>query len=403
MGSIGSTMAAGEGASWLVVGGLAAVVALQSPLGCLPDGADPIATPEQRALLEGVGPEVVVPTLTAFRQAAGDLEVAIDAWASGGGDTARTEAREPFLRALAAWQEAEVLQFGPMGSSAAAAGGADLRDEIYSWPTINPCRVDQETVEDEFGAPSFFEGNLVNVYGLDALEHLLFYDQATNDCPNQIGINAEGTWGALGPAGIDALRAAYAAAILADVLATTDALIETWDPARGDFGANLARPDRPGSPYEDAHHALNDVFAALFYVEVVTKDLKLAEPLGLNGCTSACDERVEGWISRSSAASIAANLRGFVRLFTGGSEGGFDDLLQEAGHGDLSARILENAEAAIAAADAIDRPLDTLIVTDRDVVVALYDALKAVTDDVKGDLVTVLELEIPNEASGDND
>ena len=34
------------------------------------------------------------------------------------------------------------MQLGPAGSSLSAVAGADIRDEIYSWPTINPCRID---------------------------------------------------------------------------------------------------------------------------------------------------------------------------------------------------------------------------------------------------------------------
>ena len=35
-------------------------------------------------------------------------------------------------------------QLGP-AASALTTGGEGLRDEVYSWPTVNPCRVDQET------------------------------------------------------------------------------------------------------------------------------------------------------------------------------------------------------------------------------------------------------------------
>ncbi len=80
-----------------------------------------------------------------------------------------------------------------------------------------------------------------------------------------------------------------------------------------------------------------------------------------------------------------------------------DDLLAEIGHGDLSDEVLANTDAAIAVAAGLEGPLDELIESQPEQVEALHAALKGVTDILKGDLVTVLVLTVPGEASGDND
>ena len=80
---------------------------------------------------------------------------------------------------MAVWQQLELLQVGPAGLMGTVAGGDSLRDAIYSWPTVNTCRVDQESARRGFlnlGAA------LVNVRGLDALEHLLFTTSADHTC-----------------------------------------------------------------------------------------------------------------------------------------------------------------------------------------------------------------------------
>ena len=59
-----------------------------------------------------------------------------------------TPANVANVATMAAWQELEGLQIGPAGSSLSTIGGQDLRDEIYSYPNVNRCRSDQETVEE---------------------------------------------------------------------------------------------------------------------------------------------------------------------------------------------------------------------------------------------------------------
>lgn len=393
-------MESGRSASWLVLGGLVVGVLAQPTIGCLPEETG--SSPQQVGdLLSVVGPEVVLPRLQRLDAALTQLEAAVGTWQQEGAD-ARLGAREAFGEAMLVWQELEVMQIGPAASSLTAIAGADLRDEAYSWPTVNPCRVDQETVVGSWSGADFFELNLVNTYGLDALEHLL-YAGDDNACPGQVDINAEGTWDALGPQGVDAQRAAYAGVVVGGLQGVHASLVEAWDPAAGDLSGQLAEPGSGGSAFASEQEAINALFDALFYLELVTKDRKLAEPLGLQDCSVDCEQLVEGLSSGLSTAWLAANLRGFRALFTGGGVGGFDVLLDEVGHADLAARMLDNTDAALALIEAESRPLDALVLEDRPAAEAMYEALKAVTDDLKGDLATVLSLQLPNEAAGDND
>jgi predicted lipoprotein len=299
------------------------------------------------------------------------------------------------------WQELEVMQIGPKASSLTAVGGEDLRDEIYSWPTVNPCRIDQVVANGEWLADDFFELNLVNAYGLGGVEQALF-GADENVCPSQIDINANGTWDALGPAGVAANRAAYAGAMAAEARALTATLLEAWAPGGGDWSGAMSAG--AAGPYGGDAAALNAVFDALFYLEIRTKDRKLAMPLGLRDCVeAACPEAVEALPSGASRAAIAANLRGFRRLFTGEAGAGMDDLLAERGEGALSDELLTRLDAAIALTESDETPIDAALATDRASVEALHDAVKGVADLLKGDVATVLTLTVPAEAAGDND
>lgn len=392
--------------SWLLLSALLAG-ALVQPLACDKDPEPSAASEALKAMLAEVGPQTVIPALQRAETAAGAMIAAASAWSDAersGSDPeqARLAAQQAWVSLMEAWQEAELHQIGPSGSSLTALGGRDLRDEIYSWPTVNPCRVDQETVYGDYASPSFFEGTLVNAYGLDALETLLYSEPGVNACPSQVDINADGTWDALGD--IQQRRADYALVVAGGVADTLSELLSAWDPASGDFSGEVARAGEGSATYGAPEEALNAVFDALFYLELSTKDRKLGRPLGLVDCSgTSCVSEVESPLAGLSQRWIAANLRGFRALYAGGEGAGMDDLLREIGSGDLADEMLSALDAADAAAAALSVPIDEAALGDRQPAIDLFDAVKAVTDLLKEDIAVVLVLQVPSEAAGDND
>lgn len=395
--------AAGDRGSWGLLAALA-LLALAQPLACDKDrGGDTGVSAALDAALAQVGPGVVLPALAQATADAESLNAALELWQANPQDAAlREAAQSAWVTAMRSVQVLEVLQVGPGGSSLTAVGGEDRRDAIYSWPTINPCQVDQVTVDGGWDEPDFFTTNLVNVFGLDALEQLLFSGE-DNSCPGQVDINTDGSWDALGPAGVQERRAAYAAALGAEVEAQLRALALRWDPAGGDW-SRLLRAQDTDSPYESPQQALNGVYDALFYLELITKDRKLGQPLGLADCSAPpCDEDAEHQPSGKAIGAITANLEGFSALYRGGDGAGLDDLLVELGHEALDGQIRSALDAAIAQSTGFDGTLVDALSTDPEAVEALYAAVKAVTDLLKSDLATVLVLQVPAEAAGDND
>lgn len=395
--------AAGSARSWLALGGLAAGGLAWQACGVPGKGTgDTALAAAVSDALAAVGPSVVLPTLAEAKASVTALEAAVADWQASGDPADKAVAQDAWREAMHVWQRVEVMQVGPAASSLTAVGGADVRDEVYSWPTTNPCRVDQETVAGGYADAGFFDENLVNAYGLDALETVLFGSD-DNACPGQVDINRDGTWAALGSDGVDASRADYAEVMVGDVADRIAALEQTWSPSGGDFSGQLALTN-PATPYESEQDALNAVFDALFYLETRTKDRKLAQPLGMRDCAEdKCPDDVELTLSGAGLDAIVANLEGFRLMFTGGDDIGLDDVLVELGHGDLAADIVAGTDAALVAADAVQGPLSEAVVDRPEQVQALHDAIKAVADLLKGDLATVLALEIPQEAAGDND
>lgn len=317
------------------------------------------------------------------------------------------ELKKAWLAANASWQVAEVFRFGPAARSADADPGAqELRDQIYAWRFGGRCPVETALANEVYASPSF-GSSLINNRGLGAAEYLLFYSGTDNECPDYSAINAMGTWAALGPTEIISRKRAYAAAIAADVLANTEKLITAWDPAGGKFRKQLTDP--ANGVYKDEQVALNAVFFGMFYIEKEVKDYKIGIPVGANAeCVSGlCPEAIESRYANVSTANIRRNFVGFRRLFQGcGAQNrglGFDDWLDAVGATDLRMRMLTALDGAQAAIDGLDPQLEVSITAHTDRVLDFYAALKALTDLIKSEFVSVLDLELPAGAGTDND
>jgi predicted lipoprotein len=342
-----------------------------------------------------------------FRAAADELKAATKVAAATPDPQSREAARAAWLKAIGIWEQAEIVRVGPAGP-VSLPGGQGLRDSVYSWPLVSRCLVEQTIVAKTYESPTFPKTALINVRGLAAVEYLLFYEGTDNACSASASINAMGTWAAIDAGELAARKAAYAEVVAADVAEKALALEAAWDPASGNFAAALAGAGGEGSPFESVSLALNAVSDGLFYIEKEVKDLKLGRPLGLVDCAAAsCPEAVESLYAKRSRDHLRNNIEGFRRVFEGcdeASKGGFDDLLTSVGAGDLASRMKSDIASALAAADAVGNPdIAAALSSDRKSVEALHGAAKAITDALKTEFVTVLDLEIPKVVEGDND
>lgn len=387
--------------TWTALAGLA-LIGLGIEAGCAPDQSDKDQLSDEardalQGMLEDAWPEVISLHLDAARAATVSLTDATTAWsAEPTSSDARTEAQTAWRTALAAWQEAELMQLGPAGDSLKVVGGESLRDEIYSWPLTNPCIVDQRTVRGEYAEAGFFDDVLVNSTGFDALETLLFSEPNTHVCPSQVLKDRD--WEALGAEGIAQARADYAGVLADQIIVNIDTIVSGWE---NGFGADLASAGTEGSTFPAQLEAANAIYDALFYLETRVKDRKLGWPLGLKPCgEDSCMDEIETPLSGDSPTWLASNLVGFRALFTGGDGLGMTDLLASVGHEDLANEVIANLDEADAAVAEIDASFDTV---DSGKLAAAHAAVKKVTDLLKSDIATVLTLQVPSEAAGDND
>ena len=370
-------------ASWGIVVGIG-VLALARPACGPPEGKAP-TDDTLTAVLAQTGPGAVEPALALAASSADELIDAANAWAAAPDDA--TAAQDAWRATMAAWQRVEVMQIGPLGSSLTVLGGQDIRDQVYSWPTVNPCAVDQQTVAGEWVQPDFFATHLVNVYGLAALETLLFSPAGENVCPSQVDINASGSWDALGPAAIQQNRADYAVVLAAGVAERIRFAQSEWTAYEAEFESG-------------GQDSLNAIFDALFYIETRTKDDKLGGPIGRYDCgATSCLGFVETPLAGGSNVWLAENLVGFRALYLGGDGVGLDDLLIANDHADIADAMSAALDVADSAAAAVTEPIGDATPE----ALALHDALDGVGTLLKSEIAPALVLQVPAEAAGDND
>lgn len=368
---------------------------------------------DRQALLRSYTLNVVLPTLSGFEADAnalvGATSALAEATATGSADDGDwTAARDAWRDAMQSWQILEVLQLGPAGAASLRVGGRGVRDQIYSWPAVNSCRVDQETASGDFASEDFFVREQLTTRGLAAIEYLLFDPDTNNACAAAVDINANGTWAALLANGeVPVLRARYAELAATEVHRRAVELVQAWDLSGEDFSGELIGAGLGDSIFESAAVALDEVFRALYYIELQVKDRKLAPPAGLHpDClASTCPELQESRWADASKEHILANLIAAQQVFLGGTSAGvgFDDFLHAVGASALAVEMTTELEDAIAAVEAIPGSFTDALNTDPQSVRDAHAAVKEFTDNLKSSFVTTLSLRIGQEGAGDND
>ena len=368
-------------------------------------GADPTAPFSKAALLVAIA-DCAMDRYPENQQLAVNLDEKARGAASSTGAPDFTELRQAWLTAIDKWQEVELFRFGPMARSVDP-GGQNLRDQIYGWPLVSRCGIEERLVSQAY-ASADIAAALINVRGLGALEYTAFYGGTDNACSQFSTINAHGTWAAQSAAEIARRKANYGAAVSANIVLHAKSVVERWSPNGGNFRAELTGAGQSSATFASEQKALNAVSDAIFYIELEAKDWKLGRPLGLGDCTTpTCPEALESPYALQSTSHLRHNLAGFRLLFQGCGVGnggfGFDDWLRAVGAPDLADRMLAALAGAEEAVDELDPPLEQTIATNPARAMSVYAAFKVLTDMLKTEFVTFLNLELPKTTQGDND
>ena len=358
----------------------------------------------EQALVANITDNIITPLFSAFGDVAQSQHQDVAAYCSalkGGsvGDSL-SNAQSSWQDTMLVWQQAEMMQVDPLLQNE-----SKLRNDIYSWPDVFTCGVDQDTMffrNGEFdGQPYDIDSRRANRKGLYALEYLLFNSSTNHSC--QV-VPPEG-WNNLTPEQINVARCEFATEVARDVTVNAERLQTAW----ASFATELTTAGQSGSSFDTVHDAVNHLSDAMFYLDSITKDAKLATPLGLvaNSCGSqACPQDVESNYANHSVENLIQNLKAFELFFTGGGETertGFVDYLNHVGDTDTAEKMTAAITAAISQLEAYQVTLAEALATDEAQVETTHANVKAITDELKTDFIQSLALELPKTSAGDND
>ncbi|MFT3817277.1 MAG: imelysin family protein [Rubrivivax sp.] len=381
------------------------------------NGGNPGGTPEQptdddarRAVLADLGDKLILPTLQQLEAQAAALAVAVDALAAApSSDAARAAAQAAWRNTMALVQRAEVLQIGP-AAAITEPGGLGLQMQLQAFPQFDTCAIHTAAYADQ----TVVAASPAERVGMGALEYVLFSDADDPACAPPAGTNGQ------------AKRAQYAVRLGAHIGAVAAQLRMAWAPDGGNFAGQFKTAGAGSTVYATPQAALNAVSTAIFSFEKNTKDRKIAAPTGIGATDQpvclrvSCPELLESRYARNSGANVLANLQAFRAVFTGADGGlGLNALLQGVGRADLVARFATALEAAAAAVQAGTQPdMETNVaeIPNRDAcilastslsgaptVCQMHGRIRAVTQILRAEIVSTLNLRIPDMSAGDND
>lgn len=368
---------------------------------------------DQKALIANLVDGVITPTFEQFvsvsNQQVSDLSAycsaatAFEQDPSDNSELTQTSAtaQQSWRNTMSVWQQVEMMQLGPLTFDDGA-----LRNKIYSWPVVSRCGVDLDVVSfennDINGTPYDIASRTPARKGLVALEYLLFNPSFEHSCT---GNSTPAGWDNRTDDDRRVARCEFAVEAAKDINNNAQQLLIEWSGDNG-YGATLKQAGEAGSSFATVHAAVNKLSDALFYIDSVTKDRKLAVPLGkfANNCgTSVCPQDVESPLANHSIENISSNLEALSALFSGNEGLGFDDYLVDENDADTATALRERIATALANSRSYQNSLADTLVSDEEQVASTHDDVKAVTDKLKNEFINSLALELPQTSAGDND
>ncbi len=380
--------------------------------------------------LTALANHVFVVNHSSFLEQVQVLEGAVDQYCSDLGSSSesssRFSAQSAWQAAIAIWQRILAAQFGP-----ATENGDLLSGRIYSWPDqVSTCTLDRHIVLGQEADYDITSGPR-QARGLDALEYLLYNTNLAHTCSSFIPETQ--SWNALTESERQVQRCAFARLAVEDLVSNADSLNRAWQ----SYQINFSQAGSEESDFDSATTALNEVTDALFYLDTIVKDRKLAAVLGLNNTRGSCSNttcvelRESPW-SEVSLQAIQNNLLGFKQVFIASlsaqnnnvfEQVGFDYQLAIRNFPDLSQVIISQVDEAIALIDGLDQTLNAYVTDIEDAglsaacvnastnvavsagleVCALHGMVKLITDKLKTDFLTLMTLSLPERVEGDND
>jgi len=316
---------------------------------------------DQQALFQNLADGVILPAYAQMEASAAALDEAAQAFTNAPSAAGLTALREAFRTAYLDWQAVAQYEFGPAEERA-------LRATLNNFPLNAQALENKIAAADyDFTNPNTFDK------GFPALDYLLY------------GLG-DGTDTAVLDQLSEAAYADFLSAQTAFILEAVQAVRSAWaDGYREGFIANTGTA--AGTALSLAINGLNE------HYETIKRD-KIGVPSGVVTLGFTNPAKVEARYSGLSLELAIAATEAAEQFYTGGSGAGLDDYLEAVNatkEGEsLSARILAQFDAALAALAEIEGPLQDAVEENNEATVTAYNELTKQIVNIKTDMPSVL-------------
>ena len=350
-----------------------------------------------------------------FSKAGGSLANYCAAIGTATEASTRTTAQTEWKTVMAAVQRTESHALGPV-----ATNSDSLRNKIYSFGSqyLNTCELDQSVVLSE-NSDFVLAERSSNQKGHGALEYILFNDTLTHTCSSVF--TATQDWDALSETDRKTKRCNYGKLLATEITEASASVNSSWKSDGSNYRADFISEANAGANLQ----ALSD--ALIIMMDKQAKDRKLSYPTGIKQecSTVSCPENTESKYSETSFENVKNNVQSFIDLYKGGTGSGFDDLIIDADFAATATNIETTAQAVVTAitnnaggsiydqataiTDATTDAACTEAYANPEPVTAAYSACsiaglaKKVTDLLKIDFVTIVNVNLPGSVQSDND
>ena len=394
--------------------------------GCVENSSDSSATADDEAeyqqLLINAADNVIQPQYQAFATRSKTLNELTQTYCqninTANESVALAAVQQQWLDAAKHWQKTELHIVGNVSEHEHF-----LKNKINVFSDksrFSSCLFDKTLINAEILASNGFDISKQQVItrGLPALEYLFFNTDLNHSCA--VETPALTDWDALSDLDKQQHRCNYAVKVAKDLQDSSNEIVNKWDMEQANYRSAFISQSNLGSQIK----SLSD---ALFYIDKELKDLKVLPALPAdvikiitkNTPTSAYVEEYP--YSQTSLAMIKANLQGLKAVFFGNGGYSFDDIIIEQDFKEVADRFENNIDAAIAVIDAMEMngvtlttaaaAIDTESCTNAlanpdtadDNICKLFGYSKRLSDSLKSEFVSIVNLDLPNRAQADND
>jgi predicted lipoprotein len=332
----------------------------------------------RRTFLRDLANVVALPGYRTLAAAAVELEAAVETLVTAPGAERLVVAQEAWRATRRAWKETEAFRIGPSETLRTSAR--------IDWPTADPDQIDAEVAGPAALSSAHLDTLGAQKVGFPALEYFLF-DPVAGDAGAVSRLAGES----------NARRRGYLLALAVNVRERTEELRDAWEPAGGNFGADLVDSGIGGSTFPTLKEAFDEVVNRLIFTAEVVEEDRLGAPLGVKTGGAPRPDLVESPRSGDALPGVVGNLQGIANVYRGTFQGG-----QGMGIGTqvvplspaIDADVRQLLDAAIAAVEAVPTPLADAIVNHRDEALAAYEAVQNLRRALTLDVASVLGVKL---------